>query len=213
MMKREWTRKQALILMTLCLFAGIVGGWLIRGNQPPSQSVSAKTATTAIVGTPSAVNQAPSPTRLREEADTQAAPLIAKLNADPKNPALLTSIGNLYYDAQQYPIAIDYYGRALTSKPSDVAVRTDLGTAYWYTGKADEAIAEFNKALAFAPNNPNTLFNLGLVKWQGKHDGPSAIANWKKLLAMNPRYEARDKVQQMLADVEKQIASTRGNKS
>lgn len=211
MMKLEWTSKQALMLMTLCLFGGIAGGWLIRGSQ--TRTVSGRTAAIATAAVPSSANEAPSPARIKEQADAQAAPLIAKLNADPQNPDLLTSIGNLYYDAQQYPIAIDYYGRALTSKPSDVAVRTDMGTAYWYMGKADAAIAEFNKALAFAPNNPNTLFNLGLVKWQGKHDGAGAIADWKKLLAANPNYEARDKVDQMLADVEKQVSSIRGSKS
>jgi hypothetical protein len=40
-------------------------------------------------------------------ADTQAAPLLEKLKADPANPGLLESIGNVYYDAQQFPTAID----------------------------------------------------------------------------------------------------------
>ena len=47
------------------------------------------------------------------------------------------SIGNVYYDAQQYPIAVEYYTRALKLKPSDAAVRTDMATAYWYMGNAD----------------------------------------------------------------------------
>ena len=84
-------------------------------------------------------------------ADAQAAPLLDKLKADPKNPDLLAGIGNIYYDAQQYPIAVDYYARALKARPSDAAVRTDMGTAYWYMGNADSAIAEFNKALTYAP--------------------------------------------------------------
>jgi tetratricopeptide (TPR) repeat protein len=145
-------------------------------------------------------------------ADNQAAPLIAKLNADPKNLDLLTSIGNLYYDAQQYPVAVNYYGRVLAVKPSDAAVRTDLATALWYLGDADKAIAEFNTALKYAPSNPNTLFNLGLVKWQGKHDSAGAIADWKKLLAANPDYASRDQVEKMLSDVEKQ-AEKPGSKS
>jgi tetratricopeptide (TPR) repeat protein len=70
-------------------------------------------------------------------------------------------------------------------------------------GNADTAIAEFNKALTYEPNKPNTLFNLGLVKWQGKMDGAGAVAAWEKLLATNPNYEGKDKVQQMLADVKK----------
>ena len=87
-------------------------------------------------------------------ADAQAEPLLDKLKSDPNNPELLTGIGNIYYDAQQYPIAVDYYGRTLKINPSDTAVRTDMATAYWYMGKADLAIEEFNKALIYAPNNP-----------------------------------------------------------
>lgn len=146
-------------------------------------------------------------------ADAQAAPLIERLKSDPKNIDLLISIGNLYYDAQQYTIAVDYYGRVLQARPSEVGVRTDMATAYWYLGNADQAISEFNKALTYAPTNPNTLFNLGIVKWQSKHDGAGAIADWKKLLAANPNYDQRDKVQQMLTDVERQTGSKSGSKS
>lgn len=207
-LQREWTNKQALILITLCLLAGIGGGWFLRGVQTPGANVVAK----SVAPVPSATNPvaappAPDPARLKAIADQQAAPLLSKLNADPNNPDLLISVGNIYYDAQQYAIAVDCYGHALQFKPSDAAVRTDMATAYWYLGNADTAIAEFNKALTYAPNSPNTLFNLGLVKWQGKHDGAGAIADWKKLLATNPNYEARDKVEQMLSDVQKQLGA------
>ena len=136
-------------------------------------------------------------------ADAQAAPVIEKLKSDPNNPELLTSVGNFYYDAQQYQTAVDYYGRALKAKPSDAGVRTDMATAYWYMGNADTAIAEFNKALTYEPNKPNTLFNLGLVKWQGKMDINGAVADWQKLLAANPNYEGKDKVEQMIAEAKK----------
>jgi cytochrome c-type biogenesis protein CcmH/NrfG len=210
-LQREWTNKQALILMTLCLLVGIAGGWFMRGGQVPIASASAQPVAPATRPTDVApAAQPPDPARLKQMADQQAAPLLAKLNADPNNPDLLTGIGNLYYDAQQYPIAVDYYSRTLNSRPSDAAVRTDMATAYWYMGNADMAISEFNKALTYAPNSPNTLFNLGLVKWQGKHDAAGAISDWKKLLAANPNYEAKDKVERMLADVEKQAGAKPG---
>ena len=107
---------------------------------------------------------------------------------------MLGQIGNLYYDAQQYLIAVDYYGRALKTKPADAAMRTDMATAYWYMGDADRAIAEFTKALTYEPNKPNTLFNLGLVRLKGKMDKAGAVADWEKLLATNPNYEGKDKV-------------------
>ena len=206
---RQWTYQRALLLMALCLTAGIAGGWAIRGSRP-ANATSSKAVNTPPVAPTGAVP--PSSSQMRAMADSQAAPQILKLHSDPKNLELLTSVGNVYYDAQQYPIAVDYYQRALAVNPSDAAVRTDMATAYWYMGNADTAIAEFNKALTFAPNNANTLFNLGLVKWQGKHDSTGAIADWKKLLATHPDYEAKDKVQQMLSDVEKQAAANPGTK-
>ena len=109
-----------------------------------------------------------------------------KWNAISKDPYTLSAIGNLYYDAQQYSTAVDYYSRARQSRPSDASVRTDMATAYWYMGNSEEAIAQFNKALVDAPTNPNTLFNLGLVKWKARHDSAGAIADWKKLLEANP---------------------------
>ena len=205
---KQWTVQQALILMAVCLMAGVAGGWALRGARLPLQEDSSKTATpaqAAAAATP-APAQPPSADQLRVLADNQAAPMIARLKADPKKPDLLTSIGNLYYDAQQYSVAVDYYRRALQSEPSNASVRTDMATAYWYMGNADRAITEFNRALAYSPTNPSTLFNRGLVKWQGKHDSAGAIADWKKLLATNPHYEAKDKVEQMLSDVQKQAA-------
>jgi cytochrome c-type biogenesis protein CcmH/NrfG len=134
-------------------------------------------------------------------ADAQAAPLLQKLASDPANPDTLTTIGNLYYDAQQYSVAVDYYARALRAKPADASVRTDMGTAFWYMGDADRAIAEFNRALTYVPDNPNTLFNLGLVRWKGKHDAQGARIAWEKLLATAPAYPQKNQVEQMLAEL------------
>jgi len=195
-------------LSVVCLLVGIGGGWSIRGLHSPAVTGATKAA--GVSASPQAgsspVSQAPSPARLKEMADAQAAPLLDKLKSDPRNPDLLTSIGNVYYDAQQYSIAVDYYGRTLKTRPNDAAVRTDMGTAYWFMGNADTAIAEFNKALTYAPYNANTLFNLGLVKWKGKMDPAGAIADWEKLLATNPNYEGKDKVQQMMTEAKKQVA-------
>jgi tetratricopeptide (TPR) repeat protein len=194
--------------MAVCLLAGVAGGWALHGARNPAQTGTAKAAAIPVAAATStnSSTQSPTPEQLKTMADNQAAPLIAKLIADPKNSDLLTSIGNSYYDARQYPVAVDYYGRALATKPSDAAVRTDLATAYWYLGDADKAITEFNMALKYSPSNPNTLFNLGLVKWEGKHDSAGAIADWKKLLATNPNYASREQVEKMLSDVEKQGA-------
>jgi len=213
---KQWTRKQAAMLVVVSLAVGIAGGWSIRGIQNPVVMGSVKAA--ASISPPAMKETAttsvtPAPAQLKEIADAQAAPLLDKLKSNPNDPDLLTGIGNLYYDTQQYPNAVDYYGRALKARPSDAAVRTDMATAYWYMGNADEAIAEFNEALIYAPNNPNTLLNRGLVKWKGKRDSSGALADWQKLLATHPNYEQKDQVEQMMAEAKNQAAVKNGLES
>jgi len=201
---RQWTRAQAAVLAAACLLAGIAGGWLLRGFQRPALNLRAQPAgLPAPLPSPAPAVTQPDPAQLKNMADAQAAPLLVRLRSDPANPELLTELGNLYYDSRQYSVAVGYYGRALQARPADAAVRTDMGTAYWYMGDANRALAEFDMALAHVPDNPNTLFNRGLVKWRGKADLTGALADWDRLLATDPAYAQRDKVQEMIAEVKK----------
>jgi len=193
---------QAYVLAVICLLVGIAGGWFIRGSQSPAAAAT-ETATAPAAANANPGAQTPTPAEMQKMADTQAGPLIEKLKADPANAGLLENIGNIYYDAQQYPTAIDYYQRALKIEPANTGVRTDMATAYWYTGNADTAIAEFQKSLSYEPNKANTLFNLGIVEWQGKMDIDKAVATWQKLLDTNPNYEAKDKVLELMAQAKK----------
>lgn len=206
-----WTGAQASALAVVCLLVGIAGGWLVRGSTSSPRAtqavVAAAPAAAAVPSPPVPANfgmggATPSAQQLKAAADTQAAPLLLQLKAEPENASLLANLGNIYYDAKQYPTAIEYYERSLKVQPGDTSVRTDLGTAYWYTGNADTAIAQFNKSLTYDPKKADTLFNLGIVKWQGKKDGPGAIAAWKKLLETNPAYPDKNAVLQLMAQAQ-----------
>jgi cytochrome c-type biogenesis protein CcmH/NrfG len=200
----QWTSVQAYVLAVICLLVGIAGGWFIRGSQSPATAVAETPGVSApAMGNANAGAQPPTPAQMQKMADTQAGPLIEKLKADPNNAGLLENIGNVYYDAQQFPTAIDYYQRALKVEPANTGVRTDMATAIWYTGNADAAIAEFQKSLSYEPNKANTLFNLGVVEWQGKMDINKAVATWQKLLDTNPNYEGKDKVLELMAQAKK----------
>ncbi len=201
----QWTSVQAYVLAVICLLVGIAGGWLIRGSQSPAAAAAPETASASApaMGNANGAPQTPTPAQMQRMADTQAGPLLEKLKADPANPTLLENIGNIYYDAQQFPTAIDYYQRALKVQPANAGVRTDMATAYWYSGDADTAITEFQKSLSYEPNKANTLFNLGIVQWQGKMDITNAVATWQKLLDTNPNYEGKDKVLELIAQAKK----------
>ena len=200
----QWTSVQAYVLAVICLLVGIAGGWFIRGSKSPAVAPGEMASVPApAVGAANAGAQTPTPAQMQKMADTQAGPLIEKLKADPTNAGLLANIGNIYYDAHQFPTAIDYYQRALNVEPANTNVRTDMATAFWYAGQADIAIREFQKSLSYAPNQPNTLFNLGVVEWQGKMDIDKALATWQKLLDTNPNYQGKDKVLELMAQAKK----------
>src|SRR5579863_1726007 len=199
----QWTSVQAYVLAVICLLVGIAGGWFFRGSQNPVSAAETANAAAPAMGNTNEGSQAPTPAQMQKMADTQAAPLIEKLKSDPNNAGLLENIGNVYYDTQQFPTAIDYYQRVLKAAPSNTGVRTDMATAIWYTGNADAAISEFQKSLSYDPNKANTLFNLGIVEWQGKMDVDKALAAWQKLLDTNPDYAGKDKVVELIAQVRK----------
>jgi tetratricopeptide (TPR) repeat protein len=203
--KSDWTSVQAYTLAVVCLLAGIASGWFLRGSQSPAVTVdvaSANMSPSASEVSGGAMGQ-PTPDQMKHMADKQAEPLLAQLKNDQNNPDLLANVGNIYYDTQQFPAAIEYYQRALKTRPNNAAIRTDMATAYWYLGNADDAIRELNRALTYEPNKPNTLFNLGIVKWQGKMDVEGALTVWQKLLDTNPNYENRQKVTELMAQAKK----------
>lgn len=198
-----WTPAQVYVMATICLLVGVALGYLFRGSESGAAPGPTAQVAAAVPGSAVPQQQMPSPEDLRRMADAQAAPLIQKLKSDPNDPGLLATIGNYYYDARQYPIAINYYQQSLKLQPADTGVRTDMATAFWYTGDADTAIAEFKKSLSYEPTKANTLFNLGIVEWQGRMDIDGAVATWQKLLDANPNYENKDKVLELMAQAKK----------
>jgi len=208
-----WTRQRALLMAAICLAAGIGGGWLIRGVQIPTAGgapAAGKTAeppTQSAPATPQQQAAAPVVDTVKLAADQQAVPMLARLKSEPNNPDLLVNLGNLYDDAKQYPTAVDYYERALKARPADANVRTDMATAYWYMGQPDRALAEFDKALSTAPANANTLFNRGIVRWKAKADGKGAMADFQKVLSLNPNFAGKAQAEQLMGEIRQQGAA------
>jgi cytochrome c-type biogenesis protein CcmH/NrfG len=125
--------------------------------------------------------------------------LKSMLASNPKDLTSLIQLGNVYYDSGRFAEAVDAYGRALDLDPHNADVRTDRGTCYWNIGQADAALAEFAKALETSPTKAQTLYNMGVVYLNGKKDPVQARAIWEKLLATNPDYPDRARLQEQIA--------------
>jgi cytochrome c-type biogenesis protein CcmH/NrfG len=207
----NWTSTQAYVMAVICLAIGVAVGYFLRGSSATGSAPVAQTQ-----GPPPGMGggqQQPTPEQLKQMADTQAQPLLAQLKTNPNDPDLLANLGNTYYDAQQFKEAIGYYERSLRIRPTNASVRTDMGTAWFYLGDPDKAIAEFESALKTEPTKANALFNLGIVKWQGKMDATGAVAAWEKLLATNPGYEQKAKVEELIAKAKQHATMPAGQKT
>lgn len=209
----NWTGTQAYVLAIICLVVGVAIGYLLRGSASPATTDAHNhEAAPAGMGTGMG-NTQPTPEQMKHMAEKQAEPLMAQLKDKPNDPQLLYQIGNIYYDTQNFPDAIQYYQQALAKDPKLADVRTDMATAYYYTGDVDRALAEFDAVLKQDPSHANALFNQGMVRWKGKMDINGAVASWKKLLEMNPNYQRKDEVQAFIAQAEKHANIKPGQKT
>jgi len=198
-----WTSTQAYLLAAFCLVLGVTLGYLFRGSAAPDA-----TTASAAPGSASAATQDPAPqdpAQMTAMLDKATAPLLAAIKNNPNDLESVVGLGNVYYDAQQYPQAIHYYEQALQLQPENADVTTDLGTAYWYTGDADKAIAQFKQSLKIRPNHAGTLFNLGIVEWQGKMDPSAAVTAWEQLLKTNPDYPQKQQIEGFIAKAKQHL--------
>jgi cytochrome c-type biogenesis protein CcmH/NrfG len=183
-----------------CLVLGLAVGYVVFGGPhvPPPVVTTATTAGPSASETP--------PSGLFDEQAAQA--LRSILAQDPKDLTAATRLGNMLFDAGRYAEAVPIYQQAFALDPVNVNLSTDLGTALWYSGRPDDAIAQFEKSLAINPTHPQTLFNLGVVKRDGKQDLAGAVQAWETLLASNPAYPERAKVQQVLDQARQQVTAS-----
>src|SRR3954469_7550 len=171
------------------LMVGSLGGYVL--------SVQINGPGTRVPAAPPAAAASTSATVVNEQELRAYRDILAR---DPKNVDAAVKAGNLLYDAQRYPEAISFYQQAFALNTRDINVSTDLGTALWYAGRADEALAQYEKSLAIDAAHAQTLFNVGIVRADGKHDYPGAIAAWDNLLKSNPTYPDVAKVRTLMAD-------------
>ncbi|HEY3382023.1 MAG TPA: tetratricopeptide repeat protein [Vicinamibacterales bacterium] len=188
------------IIACCCLFLGLAAGYVIFGGQRGPEPVVSPAA-------PAAAPAANTPQAgLFDEQQAQV--LRTVMAKDPKNAQAPTQLGNMLYDAGRYADAIPVYQQAFALDPRNVGLSTDLGTALWYSGRPDEALAQFEKSLAINPDHAQTLFNQGVVRKDGKQDPTGAIRSWERLLAANPTYPDRQKVEQLIEQARQQVGTT-----
>lgn len=197
----NWQPKHVYVMACLCLVVGLAVGYLFRGSQSPAGPRPAATRPADASDAHAMGGAMPTLDQMKHMAQKKAEPVLAKLKDDPKNVALLIQVADIYKQTHQFNDAADYYRRSLEIDPKNAGVRSDLASVLYYGGNVDGALEQVQKALEYDPKNGAALFNLGMIRWQGKKDGPGAIAAWEELLKSNPSLSADRKaaVQKLIA--------------
>lgn len=181
----RWPGTRVYGMAAICLCAGLLGGYVVRGPQRPRLQTEAIGSQAQEATNTNLPHGMPTEDHIKRMADKQAAPLLEKLKAQPNDAALLAQIAKIYVTASQMPEAISYFERAVEADPKHVGNRADLASYLYYSGEPDKAVAELEKALSYEPNNPQVLFNLGSIRLKAKGDKAGAIQAWTQLLNTN----------------------------
>jgi tetratricopeptide (TPR) repeat protein len=161
---------------------GLIAGWVIGTQQAtPRAPVAAPVQTTAAEP---AAEGAGTRAALLDEAQVNALKSVA--SREPSNAKPRAQLGNLYFDAERYAEAIQWYGEAVKLAPDDVNISTDLGVCYYYTNQPDKALAQFDHSLKIDPNHAKTLLNVGIVRAFGKQDLEGAVQAWRQVMKLSP---------------------------
>ena len=108
------------------------------------------------------------------------------------------TLGNFYYDHQNWPEAIRHYRSAISLGLDDANIRTDLGNAYRFTGRADDALAEYRHAQTQDPTHEFSLFNQGGVYLEDLKQPEKAVEIWNQYLVRFPAGRSADAARQLI---------------
>ena len=176
-------RADAIVFGIAGTLFGLIIGWVLGSQQA---GPAARVATPVAQAAPAQQQQqpaAPQPVPVDPER-VKALEGLAAQNA--KDSQSRVQLGNMFFDAEQYPQAITWYEQAIKINPADPNVSTDLGVAYYYVNQPDRALAQFDHSLKVDPKHIKTLLNVGIVRAFGKQDLPGAARAWQQVVDLSP---------------------------
>jgi len=172
---------ESLVFAVAGMFLGLVAGWLIGSQQPAVPGATAVQPEAAAMPAGSTAPPAPAPD------EAEAARHKALAARQPSDAAPRITLGNLYFDAERYDEAIEWYRQALELEPDNADVSTDLGVSYYYLNQPDRALAQFQQSLAIDPTHTKTMLNEGIVLAFGRQDLDGAARAWRRVVELAPQ--------------------------
>jgi tetratricopeptide (TPR) repeat protein len=112
------------------------------------------------------------------------------------------TLGNFYYDHQNWPQAISHYESAIKQGVDDADIRTDLGNSYRFAGRTDDALAQYGRAQKLNPAHEFSLFNQGGLYLEDLKQPAKAIEVWQEYIKRFPTGQNVSAARQLIAQAQ-----------
>ena len=188
------TRDAAVFGISGTMF-GLIVGWII-GSQQVTRPVVPPTPSAAEAPAAQTTPAPPPPLDVQ-----QVTALETEAKAQPKNAGVRERLGNLYFDAERFEQAIQWYEAALAIDSRNVNVSTDLAVSYYYSRQPDRALKQIDQSLAIEPAHAKTLLNQGIIRALGKQDLNGAFESWSRVVQVAPNTPEAARAQQLLSEL------------
>ena len=185
--------RDALIFAVSGTFFGLLVGWILGSQAPGRTAPAAAPQANAAAAQPPGGQPAPPPLDVQRAADLE-----RQAKSQPTDAAVRIALGNLYYDAERFELAVPWYEAALKIDPKNVNVSTDLAICYYYTNDADRALRQLDHSLSVDGGHLKTLLNQGIIRAFGKQDLAGAAQSWQRVVDLAPSSEEARRAQQGL---------------
>lgn len=116
------------------------------------------------------------------------------------------TLGNFYYDHQNWAQAVKHYESAIRQGSDDADIRTDLGNAYRFSGRPDDALLQYGLARKMNPNHEFSLFNQGGLYLEDLKQPARAVEIWQEYLVRFPNGRNVAVARQLIAQAQGGIA-------
>ena len=144
---------------------------------------------------------------------TPSAPICRYWSANRITLRLISILGTLYYNRQDFVACERHYRKAVEADPRYALAYFDLGNVLDETGRIDEAVTAYKTALRLAPTYADAHYNLALA-YERLREPRQALPHWKtyvKLDSSGPwAVHARNQIARILEADKLKIVYRRG---
>jgi cytochrome c-type biogenesis protein CcmH/NrfG len=191
------------MLLAVIAVAVVAAVYLLKANMEPRRTGLADSGADA-VDSGSAGGGMVTDSAVMQDIMQQVAHVRTILAKDSADFDAWVALGNLFFDVHMSAEAIIHYRRALALHPGDLNVMTDLATMEREAGHPAEAVEILKRVIAVDSTHPQSWFNLGVIYSFDLQDPKSAVAAWRRFLALSPPSEHTEVIRKEIERLEKE---------